>query len=167
MFDLVGTRDLHAMTYCEFLDGICTFGMFKQDDMIKFVFFVLDKDGGGLIPRKRLLRFVESLHGKKILAFERAILPDDVNNDARNNNAPSVRKSKPPGNDARLLPAAERRRISVDHAALTKLCIDYPTLLEPMMRLQNTIRRRIMGDSWWRRKEKQISRYELSSLIFC
>ena len=46
IFDLVGTKNLHAMAYGEFLDGVLTFGMFKFDDMIRFVFFILDKTIG-------------------------------------------------------------------------------------------------------------------------
>ena len=47
IFDLVGTKNLHAMAFGEFLDGVLTFGMFKFDDMIRFIFFILDKNKRG------------------------------------------------------------------------------------------------------------------------
>ncbi|KAL7540828.1 hypothetical protein ACHAXR_011086 [Thalassiosira sp. AJA248-18] len=147
IFDLVGTKDFHAMTYGEFLDGVCTFGMFKFEDMLKFVFFILDKDKQGRIPRFQLLRFVESIHVKKILVFEQVILPND---------------KKPPSrakDDTLRLPAAERQKSSVDFLALKKLCIDYPTMLEPMLLFQDTLRRRIMGEVWWKRKENEIEKH--------
>ena len=66
IFDLVGTKNLHAMTYGKFLDGVLTFGMFKFDDMIRFIFFILDKNKRGRIARVGFLRFVESIHGCKV-----------------------------------------------------------------------------------------------------
>eukprot|EP00579_Thalassiosira_antarctica_P003143 CAMPEP_0201906834 /NCGR_PEP_ID=MMETSP0902-20130614/57224_1 /ASSEMBLY_ACC=CAM_ASM_000551 /TAXON_ID=420261 /ORGANISM="Thalassiosira antarctica, Strain CCMP982" /LENGTH=410 /DNA_ID=CAMNT_0048440979 /DNA_START=64 /DNA_END=1296 /DNA_ORIENTATION=- len=151
IFDLVGTKDLHAMTFGEFLDGVCTFGMFKLDDMVKFVFFILDKEKEGQFPRFQLLRFVESIHGKKILVFEQVILPNDTTSSSSRSNNKS--------NNLLRLPSAERRRASVDYLALKKLCIDYPTMLEPIFLLQNSIRKRIMGEVWWKRRESQIEKY--------
>lgn len=150
IFDLVGTNDLHAMSYNEFLDGVCTFGMFKLDDMIKLIFFILDKGKEGEIRRFQLLRFVEAIHGKKIIVFEQVILPDKCKK------APSLR---PKGLENLRLPAAERQKASVDYAALKNLCIAYPNMLEPMLLFQNTIRRRIMGEVWWTKKENQIEKY--------
>jgi len=137
------------MTYGEFLDGACTFGTFKLNDMARFVFFVLDKDGKGRVPRFQLLRFVESLHGRKVLAFERAILPQD-------DGAPTASKG---GDNVVRLPAAERQRATVDFDGLRKLCDEYPTMLEPMLIFQTALRRRIMGEGWWKRKEREIERH--------
>ena len=149
VFDLVGTRDLHAMTFCEFLDGVCTFGMFKLEDMLKFVFFVLDKGKEGRIARFQLLRFVESIHAKKTRVFERVLLPA----------APASPSRPKDSGDPLRLPAAERQRASVDYLALKTLCLEYPTLLEPLFLLQSSLRRRIAGEAWWRRKEGQIEKY--------
>ena len=146
MFDLVGTNDLHAMSFAEFLDGVLTFGMFKLDSFVNFVFFILDKEKEGRILRFQLLRFVESIHAKKILLFEQVILPT-------NNSTPSHQNYLP------RLPAAERQKASIDYPALRKLCVEYPTLLEPMFLLQSTCRRRIMGEKWWKRKEYEIKKH--------
>mmetsp|Transcript_13664 Transcript_13664/g.29565 ORF Transcript_13664/g.29565 Transcript_13664/m.29565 type:complete len:423 (-) Transcript_13664:569-1837(-) len=157
IFDLVGTKDLHATTFGEFLDGVCTFGMFKLDDIIRFIFFVLDKEKEGRIPRFQLLRFVESIHGKKIRAFEQVILPEGNNAKPSSSYSSSLPSNK--GGNPLRLPAAERRRATVDYLALQKLCVDYPSMMEPILLIQNDIRRRIMGEVWWRRKENQIDKY--------
>jgi hypothetical protein len=116
--------------------------MFKLDDMVRFIFFVLDKDKHGNIPRFRLLRFVESIHGRKVVTFERAILPNGKD-----------------GDSAVQLPLTEMRKSSVDYIALKKLIAVYPTMVEPMLLFQTKLQRRIMGEAWWRRKEVQIVKH--------
>jgi len=147
IFDLTGTKDLHAMTYTEFVEGICTFCTFKLDDLIRFIFFILDKEKSGLIPRFQLLRFVESIHGKKIQVFEKAILPKSANDIADANDLPSVSFPSPQKNHTTTtnihLPTAERQQSSVNYHQLKQLCIDYPTILEPMLLFQSKLRRRI------------------------
>ena len=159
IFDLTGTKDLHAMTYTEFVEGMCTFCTFKLDDLIRFIFFILDKEKSGLIPRFQLLRFVESIHGKKIQVFEKAIMPKSANDIADANDIPSVSFPSPQKNHtttATHLPTAERQQSSVNYQQLKQLCIDYPTLLEPMLLFQSKLRRRIMGEDWWKKKESMI-----------
>ena len=158
IFDLTGTKDLHAMTYTEFVEGMCTFCTFKFDDLIRFIFFILDKEKSGLIPRFQLLRFVESIHGgKKIQIFEKAILPKSAIDIADANDIPSVSSSPQKTTCTTIhLPTAERQRSSVNYQQLKQLCIDYPTLLEPMLLFQSKLRRRIMGEVWWRKKESMI-----------
>ena len=145
IFDLVGTKNLHAMAYGEFLDGVLTFGMFKFDDMIRFVFFILDKNKRGHIARVGFLRFVESIHGRKVRAFERGVLPDG--------------EDDTPSDDRVRLPLAEIEKASVDYVALKHLCVEYPTMLEPMLLFQTKLRRRIMGEPWWSRKEMHIEKH--------
>ena len=161
IFHLIGTKDLHAMTYIEFVEGICTFCTFKLDDLIRFVFFILDKEKSGLIPRFQLLRFVESIHGgKKIQVFEKAIMPPSTNDIADANDIPSVSSLSPQKNFTTNtnihLPTAERQQSSVNYQQLKQLCIDYPTLLEPMLLFQSKLRRRIKGEVWWKKKESMI-----------
>ena len=147
IFELVGTNNLHAMTFGEFLNGICTFGMFKLDDMIRFIFFILDKNKNGRIPRFQVLRLVQSIHAKKILAFEKAILPNDD------------RKSSNTKEDTLKLPTAERQKATVDYQDLKNLSTIYPTMFEPMLVFQSTLRRRVLGEVWWRRKENEIDNH--------
>ncbi|KAL7549122.1 hypothetical protein ACHAWF_012390 [Thalassiosira exigua] len=146
LFDLVGTRDLHAIAFGEYLEAVCAYATFKLDDLVRFAFFALDKGGEGRIPRAQLLRFVESLHqgrsGVSFEAFRRAILPD---------------AALP--NEGPILPAAERERSSVDYPGLWGLCGAYPALFEPLLLFQDSLRRRVMGYAWWRRKEKEVERH--------
>lgn len=147
IFELVGAHNLHAMTFGEFLDGICTFGMFKLDDMIRFIFFILDKSKNGRIPRFQVLRLVQSIHAKKILAFEQAILPNDD------------RKSSNANEDTLKLPTAERQKATIDYQGLKRLTTDYPTIIEPMLLFQSTLRSKVHGETWWRRKEIEIDNH--------
>lgn len=130
--DLVATKDFHAIRFQEFLHLVLTFGFFKMPDIIQFFFFALDKNRSGLIARTQLLRFVEAIHGRKRLLFETTILPKDDES--------STRTANP-------LPAAEERRNTVNHAALTRMCAEHPQMLiEPISRLQTQLRRRLLGE---------------------
>lgn len=128
----------------------------------QFVFFVLDKPKEGRIARTQLLRFVESIHAKEILAFRRALLPA-----AAPTAAPSASPKKEEHGATPVVvvrrPAAEARRASVDHPALRRLCVAHPTLLEPLFLLQADLRGRLLGEAWWRRQEKEIQKHRRTS----
>eukprot|EP00569_Conticribra_weissflogii_P009741 CAMPEP_0171363938 /NCGR_PEP_ID=MMETSP0879-20121228/3700_1 /TAXON_ID=67004 /ORGANISM="Thalassiosira weissflogii, Strain CCMP1336" /LENGTH=366 /DNA_ID=CAMNT_0011871201 /DNA_START=205 /DNA_END=1305 /DNA_ORIENTATION=+ len=147
IFELVGIKNFHAMIFGEFLDAVCTYSLFTSDDMIRFIFFTLDKNKQGRIYRSQLLHFIESLHGKKVLAFQQAIQPNEAGSDREI----SSRK--------RPLTTEEIRKLTIDYATLRKLCVhDYPTILEPAIRFQNTLRRRLIGEKWWQKKQIQLER---------
>ncbi len=147
VFELVGIKNFHAMIFGEFLDAVCTYSLLTSDDMIRFIFFTLDKNKQGRIFRKQLLHFIESLHGKKVLAFRQAVQP---------NEAESEREVSSPKGPLTL---AEIRKLTIDYATLRKLCVhDYPTILEPAIRFQNTLRRRLIGEKWWQKKQIQLER---------
>lgn len=140
LFDLVSTKDFHAIEFHEFLQVVLTFGFFNHTEIIGFFFFALDKKRSGRIARTQLLRFVEAIHGRKWLLFETAILPKDDESSTRTSN--NVR-----------LPAAEERRSTVDREALTRMCAEHPLMLEPICRLQTQLRRRLLGEKWWANQE--------------
>ena len=45
----------------------------------------------------------------------------------------------------------------VDFETVRKIIMDYPYMLEPAFRLQTTLRRRIMGEKFWKKKQRRIS----------
>jgi hypothetical protein len=94
------------------------------------VFFILDKKKEGKILRLQLLRLLDSLHCKRNLMFQHAVCP------------------------------ATEESSSIDYETTTRLFADFPLMLEPAFRLQTTLRRRLMGEKFWRRKQIQISLVE-------
>ena len=141
LFDLHETRDFHAICFSEFLNVVLTLGLLRLPDIIQFLFFALDKKRSGRIARTQLLRFMEAIHGRKMLQFETAILPKDDESSTRTSD------------NVIRLPAAEERRNTVDHAALHKICAEHPLMLQPISSLQAELRRRILGETWWAKQE--------------
>ena len=83
----------------------------------------IDKNKEGKVQRVQLLRLVESLHHKNALMFKQVICP--------------------PTDEGSL----------IDYEEVRKMIADYPYMLEPAFRLQTTLRRRIMGEKFWRKKQ--------------
>lgn len=147
IFELVGIKNFHSMIFGEFLDAVCTYSLFTSDDMIRFIFFTLDKNKQGRIYRTQLLHFIESLHGKKALVFQQAVQPTEAGSDRE------ISSLKSP------LTVEDIRKLTIDYASLRKLCVhDYPSILEPAIRFQNTLRRRLIGEKWWQKKQIQLER---------
>lgn len=79
------------------------------------------------MPRGQLLRLLESIHHRKVLMFQQVVCP-----------------------------SSEESSL-IDFDAVQKIISDYPYMLEPAFRLQTTLRRRIMGEKFWKKKQRRIS----------
>jgi len=47
IFDLIDTEDTANIEFGEFVQGVCTFAMFQVVDVLRFSFFIFDKDKNG------------------------------------------------------------------------------------------------------------------------
>lgn len=162
-----GTKDLHAMTFPEFISSICTFATFKLNDMIKFVFFILDKQKAGCISRLQLMRFVERIHVGKcgVRVFELSILPHKSSHNLSSCNDDYASTSSVTSNkDISCIDNHESMSMmSMNYNQLQTLVNEYPTIIEPLFLFQNKLRVYIMGENWWRRKEGLIKKRYLYS----
>ena len=134
------------------------------EEMIKFIFFALDRSKEGRIHRMQVLRFVESLHHKKVLTFQKAILPDGLTCDNDFKHKQNPHSSDTDINNMMHLPTRSNEITTIDYMDLRKLCIDYPTMLEPAICLQHTLRRRILGETWWKKKQRILEKCQQKKL---
>lgn len=121
----------------------------KNEDMLGFLFFILgepvpidnvipicnvlshlfiatDRNKEGKVQRIQLLRLLESLHHKNALMFNQVICP------------------------------RQEEASWIDYETVKRMINEYPYMLEPAFRLQTTLRRKIMGDKFWKRKQTQL-----------
>ena len=62
IWDLIDTEDTDTIEFGEFVQGVCTFAMFETADVLRFSFFIFDKDKNGYIDKDELELFVATLH---------------------------------------------------------------------------------------------------------
>ena len=154
------------MTFPEFISSICTFATFKVNDMIKFIFFILDKQKAGCISRIQLMRFVERIHVGKggVRVFELAILPPSSHNLSSCNDDYASTSSVTANKDISCIDNHQSMMsMSMNYNQLQTLVNEYPTIIEPLFLFQNKLRVYIMGENWWRRKEGLIKKRYLYS----
>mmetsp|Transcript_23322 Transcript_23322/g.43830 ORF Transcript_23322/g.43830 Transcript_23322/m.43830 type:complete len:296 (-) Transcript_23322:56-943(-) len=125
IFDLIDTEDTACIEFGEFVQGVCTFAMFTVTDVLRFSFFIFDKDKNGYIDKDELDLFVNTLHtggmGANIMQALKAI---DFNGDGK-----------------------------FDFMEFSALHEKFPTVLYPAFRLQQQMCSNIMGAQWWHRKK--------------
>ena len=85
IFDLIDTEDTEKIEFGEFVQAVSTFCMFEPPEVLKFVFYIFDKDKNGYIGQDELGNFIEQLHQEKIQGnlekaleyFQRALRIDE------------------------------------------------------------------------------------------
>ncbi len=128
IFDLIDTEDTQTIEFGEFVQGVCTFAMFQIVDVLRFSFFIFDKDKNGYIDKDELELFVSTLHqggmgGNVVHALHQI----DFNGDGK-----------------------------FDFLEFSALHEKFPTVLYPAFRLQQQMCANVMGNSWWERKKNQL-----------
>ena len=129
IFDLIDTEDTNVIEFGEFVQGVCTFAMFQPVDILRFSFFIFDKDKNGYIDKDELELFVNTLHNGGVAGNIMAALHSiDFNGDGK-----------------------------FDFKEFQALHAKYPTVLYPAFRLQTQMQMYVMGTSWWDRKKNKIA----------
>ena len=84
IFDLIDTEDTEKIEFGEFVQAVSTFCMFEPPEVLKFVFYIFDKDKNGYIGQDELGNFIEQLHQEKIQGnLEKALEELDYNQDGK------------------------------------------------------------------------------------
>jgi len=125
IFDLIDTEDTETLEFGEFVMGVCTFALFQVKDVLRFSFFIFDKDKNGYIDKDELELFVTTLHASGMQGnIMNSLHSIDFNGDGK-----------------------------FDFGEFCALHDKFPTVLYPAFRLQQRMCGRIMGDKWWERKK--------------
>ena len=129
IFDLIDTEDTANIEFGEFVQGVCTFAMFQVVDVLRFSFFIFDKDKNGYIDRDELELFVRTLHDGGVQGnIMHALKSVDFNGDGK-----------------------------FDFGEFSALHEKFPTVLYPAFRLQTEMMANVMGSSWWNSKKAELA----------
>lgn len=124
LFELVDIENLERLEFGEFMQLVCTYCSFEKMEILKFCFYIFDKDKHGYIEQDELKFLVQTLH----------------RSDIKGNVAHAFR-SVPFKKDGKF-----------DFKEFIKLNEEFPAVLFPAFRLQQSMKVNIMGEAWWDRK---------------
>lgn len=125
IFELVDVEDAEKLEFGEFIQAVCTYCSFAEDEILKFCFFIFDRDKNGYIDQDELRYFIETIHDNVIKGNVQAALQSlKLNKDGK-----------------------------FDYREFETLNKDYPSILYPCMRVQQNMMQNIMGEKWWKSKK--------------
>jgi Ca2+-binding EF-hand superfamily protein len=129
IFDLIDVDDSASVTFSELVSAILTYGMFAKEEVLKYCFFVFDKDKNGYIEEEELHALLDILHDHDVKGnMKTAMGKFDTNGDGK-----------------------------VDFEEFKQLHAEFPTLIYPAFRLQKNIQKNLLGDKWWYGKSVEMN----------
>ena len=129
IFELVDTEDNERIEFGEFVSAVSTFCMFEQPEVLKFCFFIFDKDKNGYIDEEELGIYVEQLHQVKL-----------------SGNLATALSRLHFSNDGKF-----------DFQEFRRMHRNNPAILYPAFRMQTNMMVAIGGQMFWSRKKSKIA----------
>ena len=128
LFDLIDTDSSHELDFFEFASALVTFACFTEEEMLKYCFYIFDKDKNGFIEMDELDYLLECLHQGGYATSIAAVTEQlDVDRDGR---------------------------ISMEEfASINK---SFPFLLFPAFRFQQACMRETFNEAWWMKKRESL-----------
>lgn len=128
LFELVDIDCSGALDFSEFVQTVGTYCLFGRPDILKFCFYVFDKDKNGYIDSDELHALVEMLHNNNPSSNCRGALTSfDTNSDGK-----------------------------IDFEEFQQLNVKFPMLLFPAFRMQENMMINTMGKEWWTKKKEML-----------
>ena len=125
VFELVDTEDNEKIEFGEFVQATCTYCMFEPPEVLKFCFYIFDKDKNGYIDQDELTMFIEQLHQEKLQG-----------------NLASTQQSLDYNQDGKF-----------EFHEFKQMHKQFPQVLYPAFRLQQIMMDNICGSTWWNKKK--------------
>jgi Ca2+-binding EF-hand superfamily protein len=66
LFDLIEAADSESIDFGEFVAAVTTYCFFEIPEVLKFCFFVFDRDKKGFITQEEMRLFVDAMHGNEM-----------------------------------------------------------------------------------------------------
>ena len=129
VFELVDTEDNEKIEFGEFVQATCTYCMFEPPEVLKFCFYIFDKDKNGYIDQDELTMFIEQLHQEKLQGNLASALESlDYNQDGK-----------------------------FEFHEFKQMHKQFPQVLYPAFRLQQIMMDNICGSTWWNKKKGRLA----------
>ncbi|CAM9181623.1 unnamed protein product [Discosporangium mesarthrocarpum] len=132
VFELIGIRNFQELTFSEWLHAITTYCLFEEEAILKFCFFILDREKNGYVEKDEIRMLVNMLYhvdpvkgptGNTKIAFDKLPIQGDGK--------------------------IEFWEFELFHKA-------FPSLFFPAFRLQVKMMQAVWGETWWRKRKRLI-----------
>ncbi|OQR88178.1 hypothetical protein ACHHYP_07281 [Achlya hypogyna] len=124
VFALIDIDGSGELDFSEYVEALGAFCLLNTEEILKFCFFVFDQDKNGTIEDAELAALLEVLHAD--------------------------------GGTSNMKDALEKFQFNadgkIDFREFQSLNEQFPTLLYPVYRLQENLKRHSMGTSWWAKR---------------
>ena len=131
VFGIVDHNEDGTLDFNEFVSAVTTICMFTPEQVLKFCFYLYDKDRSGFIEQEEYDDMLANLHeGEPPGALAVAMEKMDENNDGR-----------------------------LDFEEFTHMNDRFPFLLSPAFNFQFSIQRITLGEDWWLKQSEKIMQF--------
>jgi Ca2+-binding EF-hand superfamily protein len=130
MFDMIDSEYAGKITFGEFVDVTCTFACFETIEMIKYCWFILDRDKVGEVDIKEVEHFIYLMW----------------DHDTNSNMGMAI-------DYMRTLDTGDGR---VNFKDILAVNAAYPFVFYPTFRIQATVVSTSMGEIWWDKKKADV-----------
>ena len=127
IFELIDIDNSGTLDFSEFVTAVGTFCMFGKIDVLKFCFYIFDKDKNGYIEEDELHCLIDVLQG---------------DGGGYSNTKQAILGAFDGDGDGKM-----------SFPEFVQLHGKYPQMLHPAFRIQDSIMQRTMGNSWWATKK--------------
>lgn len=130
ILELVDVDDPDWLTYGEFLQAVSTFCCFEEMEVLKFCFFLFDREKHGYIMQDALVFYIDALHDHQQLSanIRHGLENIQFHEDGR-----------------------------FDFMEFVELNKNYPQVVYPAFRLQQKMMMYTMGEAWWKNKKAALA----------
>lgn len=132
IFELIDCRNSGRIDFGEFIQTVVTYSLFEREEILKFCFFIFDKDKNGYVEQEELNWMVNILHGMG---------PKD---ELTGNAKAALEKLQEEYNEDG----------KVDFEEFDQFNMLFPALFFPAYRLQVNMMEKIGGPKWWEKKKR-------------
>ena len=130
MFDIIDSEYAGKITFGEFVDVTCTFACFETTEMLKYCWFILDRDKVGEVDIKEVEHFIYLMW----------------DHDTNSNMDMAI-------DYMRTLDTGDGR---VNFKDILMVNAAYPFVFYPTFRIQATVTATSMGEIWWDKKKAEV-----------
>mmetsp|Transcript_14254 Transcript_14254/g.16971 ORF Transcript_14254/g.16971 Transcript_14254/m.16971 type:complete len:373 (-) Transcript_14254:102-1220(-) len=138
LMELLVIKEEDSIDFGQFVLSMMTYALFETVEILKFCFFMFDKDKNGFIHKDEFILFIEMIHARDITP------------------------------NTNIINTVEKLDVDGDGkftwAEFTELHHTYPQVLFPCFRIQIAICRNILGLKWWKKKKEFLVLERLAAL---
>lgn len=131
IFNLVECESQEVVSFGEYIEAICTYCLFEKIDILRLCFNIFDMEKTGFINTDEVKHFLLMLHGGTVKSNARKGLE--------------------------YIDKSQREDGRIGFLDLVDLHKQYPMLLYPVFRMQNTLMRETLGNAWWAKKKVAVA----------